>query len=153
MRSVSRRVFKSNRQSSTRSARSEKSAVKLSFDLMPSRQKPRAFYFAFALTCASLLDARSLCTSPENASSLGTRWRSEVNSNCRYRFVNSQHQVKLCDIRDELQSAVALQRISSALWGAGSDRKLACPFIGSLLRHQSRCRSSRTRGRSPPLRY
>jgi len=25
-----------------------------------------------------------------------------------------------------------------------------CPFIGSLLRHQARCRSSRTRGMSPP---
>jgi hypothetical protein len=52
--------------------------------------------------------------------------------------------VKLCETN--CKSAIALQRISSALWGL---RERVCPFIGSLLRHQSRCRSSRPRGRSP----
>jgi hypothetical protein len=43
----------------------------------------------------------------------GTRWRREVYSNCRYRFVNSQTTASGLALRhpDELQSAVALQRI------------------------------------------
>jgi hypothetical protein len=70
-----------------------------------------------------------------------TRWRSEVNSNRRYRFVNSQRTAsgQALRHRDELQSAIGLQRISSAIWAL---RERACAFIGSLLRHQSRCRSS-----------
>ena len=47
--------------------------------------------------------------------------RSEVNSNCRYRFVNSQTTSISLSLRhrDELQSAIAL-RISSALGSRGA---------------------------------
>jgi hypothetical protein len=62
---------------------------------------------------------------------------------------SDQHQVKLCDTEANCKALSPWQRISSALGVAESDRgKLTCPFIGSLLRHQSRCRSSRTKGRS-----
>src|SRR6266478_9659398 len=44
-------------------------------------------------------------------------WRSEVNSNCRYRFLNCQTTASgsLCDIETNCKSAIAQQRISSAL--------------------------------------
>jgi hypothetical protein len=87
---------------------------------------------------------------PARAISRGRR--SEVNSNCRYRFVKvrRRHQVKLCGIETNCK---VLSRCSAFLVRfrvTGSDQgKMACPFIGTLLRHQSRRRSSRTRGMSP----
>jgi len=52
--------------------------------------------------------------------------------------------------RGELQSCSSCRAFLARFRVAESDRgKRACSFSGSLLRHQSRCRSSRTRGRSP----
>jgi hypothetical protein len=63
--------------------------------------------------------------------------------------VDRQHQVKLCDIETNCKVPSPRSALLVRLGVTGSDRgKLACPFIGSLLRHQSRCRSSRRMGRS-----
>jgi hypothetical protein len=71
---------------------------------------------------------------------------------CEQSDVRRQHQVKLCDIEMNCEAAIALQRIfKRALGIAGSDRgKMACPLFETLLRYQSRCRSSHTRRMSPP---
>jgi hypothetical protein len=60
-----------------------------------------------------------------------------------------KHQVKLCDIETNCKALSPCGAFLVCFRVAGSDRgKMACPFIGSLLRHQSRCRSSRRMGRS-----
>jgi hypothetical protein len=48
---------------------------------------------------------------------LKTRWRSEANSNWRYRFVNNPTTASRYALRhrDERQNAIALQRISSLI--------------------------------------
>ena|SRR6266446_5985308 len=86
------------------------------------------------------------------SSETGTRWRSEMNSNCRYRFVNirRRHQVKVCDIETNCK---ALSRCSAflvrfrALGATGA--KWPALLFESLRDICGRFRSSRTRGRSP----
>jgi hypothetical protein len=62
-------------------------------------------------------------TLSESTPEIGTRWRSEVNSNCRYRFVNSQTtaSVKLCYIETNCK-ALCAERIFWRALGSALER-------------------------------
>src|SRR5216683_1436689 len=79
-----------------------------------------------------------------------TAWRSEVNSNCRYRFLNcqTQHHVKLCDLETSCEAlpprTAFVTRCRFVVEANGA--KVDCPQR----QNQSRCCSCRTR-RTLPL--
>jgi hypothetical protein len=58
----------------------------------------------------------------ESAPEIGTRWWSEVNSYCRYRFVNSQttHQIKFCDIEMNCKAYRPAAHFERALGSPGA---------------------------------